>query len=88
MCEQRAMSKPKTAELIAAAGISKSYASEIANGRTPTRALAIHLFRKLGYRDAVLDGLSDEQIATLEQIEPWVPPSARKPTPTETARAA
>jgi len=69
------MQKPRTSELANAAGISKSYASEILNGgRTPNRPLAIHLFRATGWRHQVIADLTDQQIALLEQIERWVPP--------------
>lgn len=65
---------PGTMELADRAGISKSYASEIVNGqRRPSRPLAIHILRQTGWRHPLLDGLSDEQIATLESIEPWKP---------------
>lgn len=66
------MEKPKTSELARDAGISPSYASEVLSGqRTPSRPLAIHILRKTGWRHSMLDGLTDAQIATLEQIEPW-----------------
>lgn len=63
---------PSVSALKDATGISQSYASMILNGsRRPSRALAIHIFRTTGWRHDLLDGLSDEQIAVLEQIEPW-----------------
>ncbi len=63
---------PTTGALADAAGISKSYASEIVNGqRKPSRPLAIHIFRKTGWRHPMLVGLSDEQLATLEAVDPW-----------------
>jgi hypothetical protein len=63
---------PGTAELARLADISLSYASEIVNRkRAPSRRLAIHILRKTEWRHPVLADLSDEQIATLEQIEPW-----------------
>ena len=58
-------------ELANKAGISKSYASEIVNGRKPNRPLAIHIYRTTGWRHPVLDGLTEDVIATLEKIEPW-----------------
>ena len=78
MCERCDMqSPPKTAELVAAADISKSYASEIVNGkRRPSRPLAIHILRVTGWRHSILDGLSDEQMAMLETVEPWARPVA------------
>ena len=70
---------PQTADLSSAAGISLSYASEIANGkRQPSRPLAIHIFRKTGWRHDILADLTDEQMTMLEQIEPWSPPSAEQ----------
>lgn len=66
------MKPPSTAALVSAVGISKSYASEIANGkRDPSRGLAIFIFRQTGWKHPILAELSDEQIAMLEQIEPW-----------------
>ncbi len=67
---------PKTSDLAAATGLSLSYASEIANGkRQPSRPLAIHIYRKTGWQHPSIADLSEEQIALLEQIEPWVPRS-------------
>ncbi len=65
-------STPTISELRAATGISQSYASMILNGsRTPARSLAIFIFRKTGWRLDILSGLSDEQITTLEAVDPW-----------------
>ena len=73
--QRQAVIHPGAAELAAAADISKSYASEIVNAkRDPSRALAIHIFRETGWRHKILRGLTDEQLAMLEQIEPWSPP--------------
>jgi transcriptional regulator with XRE-family HTH domain len=67
----------KTADLASVAGISLSYASEIANGkRQPSRALAIHILRKTGWRHPLLADLSDDQLDLLESIEPWSPSQA------------
>jgi transcriptional regulator with XRE-family HTH domain len=73
MCEQKLMSTPpKYSELAQAAGISRSYASEIVSGvRQPSRPLAIHILRKTGWRHSVLADLSDAQIDVLESVEPW-----------------
>ncbi|NML93777.1 hypothetical protein [Novosphingobium olei] len=63
--------------IAAAAGISLPYASQIMSGaRNPRRSLAIHILRTTGWRHSVLDGLTDEQIDTLEQIEPWSRPTS------------
>jgi len=65
---------PSTGQLADKAGISVSYASEIVNERRkPSRSLAIHIFRKTGWRHASIADLSDEQIAMLEAMEPWAP---------------
>lgn len=71
----REMDKPPTTgQLADSAGISKSYASEIVNGlRRPSRPLAIHILRRTGWRHPSITALNDEQIATLEKIEPWTP---------------
>jgi hypothetical protein len=61
-------------ELADAADISKSYASEILSGkRHPSRPLAIHIYRQTGWRHASIADLTDEQLAMLEEIEPWSP---------------
>lgn len=67
----------RTTDLAASAGISMAYASQIIGGkRKPPRSLAIHILRTTGWRHAVLDGLTDEQIDLLEQIEPYQPKQA------------
>lgn len=69
---------PSPKDLCEAAGISPSYASMILGGsRRPPRPLAIHIFRITGWKHASIASLNDEQIATLESIEPWSP----RPTP-------
>lgn len=68
------MEQPNTSELADKAGISISYASQIATGaRRPSRPLAIHIMRRTGWKHPVLADLSDEQITMLESIEPWTP---------------
>jgi hypothetical protein len=58
----------------------------IANGkRTPPRSLAIHIFRVTGWRHPAIADLTDEQIITLEAIEPW---ARREPTPTPSEPSA
>lgn len=73
ICEQEGMPAPlKTSELASAVGISKGYASDILNDKQPpSRPLAIHIFRKTGWRHPCLADLTDEQIDLLEKIEPW-----------------
>lgn len=66
------MQTPRTTELANAAGISKSHASDILNGkRNPSRALAIHILRVTGWRHDRLSRLTDAQIDLLETVEPW-----------------
>lgn len=68
--------KPETMELSNAAGISKSYASEILNDkRPPSRSLAIHIFRRTGWKHSLIRDLTDEQIDVLEQVDPWASPA-------------
>lgn len=67
----------KTADLSDKAGISLSYASEIVNDRrAPSRPLAIHIFRRTGWRHPIIADLTDEQIDVLETVEPWTPKDA------------
>lgn len=67
----------RTTDLARLAGISMAYASQIIGGkRKPPRPLAIHILRTTGWRHSVLDGLTDEQIDMLEQIEPYQPKQA------------
>lgn len=66
------MSTPRTTELAVAAGISKSHASDILNNkRKPSRALAIHIYRKTGWRHDIIASLTEAQIDLLETVEPW-----------------
>ncbi|GEM_PF-2715912 len=68
------MDKPSPRELREATGISQSYASMIASDdRKPSRSLAIHIFRRLGWKHPIISDLTDEQLSVLEQIEPWAP---------------
>ena len=71
------MTKPTFTALVEATGISRGYASDILNGKQPpSRSLAIHILRKTGWRHSVLDGLTDEQLAVFEAVEPWSPSQA------------
>lgn len=67
---------PEYKGLAEAAGISKSYASEILGGRIPSRPLAIHIYRKTSWRHPSIADLSEEQMSLLEEIEPWSPRQA------------
>lgn len=62
----------KPTEFAATTGLSVPYASQILSGkRSPSRSLAIHIFRKTGWRHEVIAGLSDDELALLERIEPY-----------------
>jgi hypothetical protein len=66
--------KPGTAELSAAIGISKGHASDILSEdspRNPSRKLAIHIYRVTGWKHPTIADLTEEQMAVLEQVEPW-----------------
>jgi hypothetical protein len=65
-------------------GISKTYASMILSGKQkPCRPLAIHIFRKTGWRHESIADLTDQHMTMLEQIEPWTPRADAPPAPTE-----
>lgn len=70
MCELFSMEQPPNiATLRAAAGISKSYASEILSGkRQPSPALAIKIYRETGHRFPPIADLPDARIDTLERM--------------------
>jgi len=56
--------------LASAAGISIPYASQIlGDKRTPSRALAIHIYRRTGWKTSNIASLTEQQIDMLEQIE-------------------
>ena len=68
------MEKPRVKEICEAAGISKGYASDIRSGRQkPSRPLAVHLYRELGWRHPTIAELTEKQMAASEMLEPWVP---------------
>lgn len=72
------MSIPTYKEIADAAGISRGYACDILSGRqAPSRALAMFLFRKLGWRHDLIADLTESQIEVLEGIEPWDPSADR-----------
>lgn len=64
------MGKPTIRELRAAAPLSKGWAAGILSGTvTPSRAMAVHIYRQTGWKPSVLAHLSDEQIDAVEQAE-------------------
>lgn len=63
-------------ELSRAADISVPYASQILSAdedkrRTPSRSLAIHIFRKTGWKHSSIADLSGDEIDFLEKLDPW-----------------
>ena len=79
MCELVSMNTPPgTQELADAAGISKSYASEILSGKRPTlgRPLAIHIYRTTGWKHPSVEDLTEDQMRVFEQVDPWTPREA------------
>lgn len=74
MCELLGMEKPTFKALVEATGISRGYASDIlAGNQPPSRPLAVHIFRKTGWKHDLIADLTDEQIDVLESIERWAP---------------
>lgn len=76
------MDKPSPKAIVEATGISQPYASMIlaedeTKRRTPPRPLAIAIFRKLGWRHETIADLTEQQMAVLEEIEPWQAPQER-----------
>lgn len=56
------------------AGISVPYASQLLSGvRTPSQTLAIHLFRRSGWKHPTIAIFSDDQLEALASMSPWVP---------------
>ncbi|WP_419808363.1 hypothetical protein [Sphingomonas sp.] len=56
--------------------------------RRPARALAIHIFRRTGWKHDSIGDLTDDQIETLETIEPWSPRPAPAPSVAPLEKAA
>lgn len=75
------MQKPSTEELLnAVPGISRSYAVMILSdsddpnkSRKPARSLAILIFRKTGWRHSSIASLTEAQMRTFEEVDPWQP---------------
>lgn len=64
------MGKPTIRQLMDVAPIGKGWAAGILSGKvTPSRALAVHVYRQTGWKPAVLAHLSDEQIDAVEKAE-------------------
>lgn len=75
------MDKPSTTALLEAVpNISRSYAvmilsdsDEQSKSRTPTRSLAILIFRKTGWKHPSIESLTEDQMRVFEEVDPWVP---------------
>lgn len=76
------MATPTPKELTEAVDISISYANKILmsegeHSRTPPRSLAILIYRKTGWRHDSIAGLTEDQMAVFEQVDPWSPSKAK-----------
>ena len=70
--------KPATSVFALEAGISIGYASDMLTGKRPMpRPLAIHIFRRTGWKHPSIEALTDAQISTLEEVDQWTPPKER-----------
>jgi len=67
--KERRLTQAEMADLL---GVEQSTISRLERGQlsAPSRRLAIRIMRQTGWRHPVIADLSDEQIATLEAIEP------------------
>lgn len=78
ICEHRGMEKPSLKTAMEVAGISKSYAWDVLNDKqAPSRPLAVHLYRRTGWKHPCIASLTEEQIAASEILEPWIAPRER-----------
>jgi len=71
MCERSDMEQaPTYTELASEMGISRGQAHGIiSTKRPPSRALAIQIYRKMGWKPSPIAKLTDAEIDALEQIE-------------------
>jgi hypothetical protein len=69
------MEKPTPQRLVEASGISLSYANKILidgdHRRVPPKSLAVLIFRATGWRHESIAALTEEQMAVIEEIDPW-----------------
>jgi hypothetical protein len=74
----RAARNTPVKDLVMAAGISTSYASQILSGqRRPPLSLAVHIFRTAGWKHPRLAGATDAEIDGIASIVPWTPQKER-----------
>jgi hypothetical protein len=71
---------PTPKELSEAVGISPSYASMIlsesddpSSSRTPPKPLAILIYRRTGWKHSAIFDLTEQQMAVIEEVDPWTP---------------
>ena len=63
--------KPSNADFADQAGISRSYACEIASGkRSPSMRMAIDIYRKTGRRFGPVAAMDDADIDVLDRVTP------------------
>ena len=70
--------QPSTTEFATEAGISMGYASDLLRDNRPMpRSLAIHMFKRTGWKHHSIASLTTQQIKILAQVESWTPPKER-----------
>lgn len=77
------MDRPTIQALTTLCGISPGTACDILNGkRRPSPTLAIHIFRRTGWKHDLIAHLGDDQIAMVEGVVgPWIPRWSRSDKP-------
>jgi hypothetical protein len=63
------MSKPTIRQVVEATGISRTYACDILNGKQTPRAVIVEIFRRLNWRAPLIEGLTEDEIAAIEEAE-------------------
>ncbi len=70
--------EPSMNQRIVALGISKTHASQIINGKgDPCLSLAVAIWRATGWKCQRIAHVTDEHLAIVEEVEPWVPAKAK-----------
>lgn len=60
----------------------------LTGARVPPVPLAIHIYRRAGWRHDLIAALSDEQIEALEAVKAWVPRGVAKADVSQVLHAA
>jgi hypothetical protein len=61
---------------IVSLGVSKAHASQIVNGKhRPSLSLAVAIWRTTGWKCPRVAHATDEQLAVIEAVDPWMPRS-------------